>query len=189
LRKSRLASRNAHKLQELQALLPGWEIEPFERAGYPAEDGETYLDNARIKARFAWEPGVWALGEDSGIEVAALGGAPGLRSARSAQGDEVGWVLGELGDAEDRRARYVSELVALTPEGEELRGRGTLEGALARRPSGSEGFGFDPVFVPSGESRTVASLGNEWKARNSHRARAAQALLDAIAERAEPPSG
>ena len=61
-----------------------------ERADYPAEDGETYLDNARIKARFAWEPGLWALGEDSGIEVAALGGAPGLRSARSAQGDEVG---------------------------------------------------------------------------------------------------
>ena len=158
-------------------------------AGYPAEDGETYVDNARIKARFAWEPGVWALGEDSGIEVAALGGAPGLRSARSAEGDEVGWVLRELGDADDRRARYVSELVALTPEGEELRGSGTLEGALALRPSGSEGFGFDPVFVPSGESRTVASLGNEWKARNSHRARAAQALLDAIAERAEPPSG
>jgi XTP/dITP diphosphohydrolase len=189
LRRSRLASRNAHKLQELQALLPGWEIEPFERAGYPAEDGEMYVDNARIKARFAWEPGMWALGEDSGIEVAALGGAPGLRSARSAQGDEVGWVLRELGDAEDRRARYVSELVALTPEGEELRGSGTLEGALARRPSGSEGFGFDPVFVPSGESQTVASLGNEWKARNSHRARAAQALLNAIAERAEPPSG
>ena len=189
MRKSRLASRNAHKLQELQALLPGWEIEPFERAGYPAEDGETYVDNARIKARFAWEPGIWALGEDSGIEVAALGGAPGVRSARSAQGDEVGWVLRELGDADDRRARYVSELVTLTPEGEELRGSGTLEGALARRPSGLEGFGFDPVFVPSGESQTVASLGVEWKGRNSLRGRAAQALLDAIAERTEPPSG
>ena len=180
----RLASRNAHKARELEVLLPGWELEPVERDDYPPETGETYVDNARIKARFAWEPGVWALGEDSGIEVAALGGAPGVRSSRSAAGDEVGWVLRELGDAEDRRARYVSELVALTPEGEELRGSGTLEGAIVRDRSGEEGFGFDPVFVPSGETRTVASLGNKWKSRNSHRARAAQSLLNAIAERA-----
>ena len=179
-----MASRNAHKAHELEALLPGWEIEPLDRDDYPPEDGETYLDNARIKARFAWEPGLWALGEDSGIEVAALGGAPGPHSARSAQGDEVGWVLHELGGTEDRRARYVSELVAISPEGEEVHGSGTLEGAIAWAPSGAEGFGFDPVFVPSGESRTVASLGNEWKSRSSHRARAAQSLLNAIAERA-----
>ena len=180
----RLASRNAHKARELEALLPGWELEPVERDDYPSETGETYVDNARIKARFAWEPGVWALGEDSGIEVVALGGAPGVRSSRSAAGDEVGWVLRELGGGGDRRARYVSELVALTPEGDELRGSGTLEGAIVREPSGAEGFGFDPVFVPSGETRTVASLGNDWKSRNSHRARAAQSLLNAIAERA-----
>jgi XTP/dITP diphosphohydrolase len=187
--RARLASRNAHKARELEALLPGWEIEPLDRDDYPPEDGGTYLDNARIKAQFARAvlgpiPGVWALGEDSGIEVEALGGAPGPQSARSAQGDEVGWVLHELGGSEDRRARYVSELVAISPKGEELRGSGTLEGAIAFRASGAEGFGFDPVFVPSGESRTVASLGNEWKSRNSHRARAAQSLLNAIAERA-----
>ena len=182
--RARLASQNAHKAHELEALLPGWEIEPLDRDDYPPENGETYLDNARIKARFAWEPGLWALGEDSGLEVAALGGAPGLRSARSAQGDEVGWVLRELGDAEDRRARYVSELVAISPDGGELRGSGTLEGAIARAGRGTDGFGFDPVFVPSGESDTVAELGNEWKSRNSHRARAAQSLLNAIVERA-----
>jgi XTP/dITP diphosphohydrolase len=189
LYRASLASRNAHKAHELEALLPGWEIEPLDRVDYPPEDGESYLDNARIKARFARAvlgpvPGWWALGEDSGIEVRALGGAPGPRSARSVQGDEVGWVLHELGGTEDRRARYVSELVAISPEGEELRGSGTLEGEIAWAASGGEGFGFDPVFVPSGESRTVAQLGNEWKSRNSHRARAAQSLLNAIAERA-----
>jgi XTP/dITP diphosphohydrolase len=184
LYRARLASRNPHKARELEALLPGWKVEPLDRADYSPEDGATYLDNARIKARFAWEPGSWALGEDSGLEIAALGGAPGVRSSRSAQGDEVGWALRELGDAADRRARYVSELVAISPEGDELRGRGTLEGEIAREPAGAEGFGFDPVFVPSGESRTVAVLGNEWKTRNSHRARAAQSLLNAIAERA-----
>jgi XTP/dITP diphosphohydrolase len=184
LYRARLASRNAHKAHELEALLPGWVLEPVDREDYPPEDGATYLENARIKARFAWEPGIWALGEDSGIEVAALGGAPGLHSARSAQGDEVGWVLHELGGSEDRRARYVSELVAISPDGEELRGSGTLEGAIAWEASGTGGFGFDPVFVPSGESRTVASLGNECKSRCSHRARAAQSLLNAIAGRA-----
>jgi XTP/dITP diphosphohydrolase len=184
LPRARLASRNPHKARELETLLPGWELEPLGRDDYPPEDGGTYLANARIKARFAWQPGLWALGEDSGLEIAALGGAPGVRSSRSAQGDEVGWALRELGGAEDRRARYVSELVAISPDGEEHRGRGTLEGELAREPSGAEGFGFDPVFVPDGEARTVAVLGDEWKARNSHRARAAQSLLNAIAERA-----
>ena len=76
-----------------------------------------------------------------------------------------------------RRARYVSELVALGPEGEELRGTGTLSGRIAPEPSGAEGFGFDPVFVPDGETKAVAELGNEWKAEHSHRANAARALL------------
>ena len=115
------------------------------------------------------------LGEDSGIEVAALGGAPGIESARWAE-DGVARLLAELEGVEDRRARYVCELVALSPDGEELRGTGTLEGTIAHEPRGGEGFGYDPVFVPDGESRTVAELGNEWKAANSHRARA-RALL------------
>ena len=116
------------------------------------------------------------LGEDSGIEVAALGGAPGIESARWAE-DGVARLLAELKGIEDRRARYVCELVALSPDGEELRGTGTLEGTIAHAPRGGEGFGYDPVFVPRGETQTVAELGNEWKAANSHRARAAAALL------------
>jgi XTP/dITP diphosphohydrolase len=91
-------------------------------------------------------------------------------------------LLAELAGVEGdgRRARYVCELVALSPAGKERRGTGTLEGRIGHKPRGSEGFGFDPIFVPEGEERTVAELGNDWKAENSHRARAAQALLAAL---------
>jgi XTP/dITP diphosphohydrolase len=119
---------------------------------------------------------VWVLGEDSGIEVEALGGAPGVLSARFGGDDPVGRLLAELGDADERGARYVCELVCLAGGGEELRGTGVLEGSIAREPRGSEGFGYDPIFVPEGETRTVAQLGVDWKRRNSHRARAAAAL-------------
>ena len=124
----------------------------------------------------------WVLGEDSGIEVAALGGGPGRQSARSGGDDPVGWLLDQLAGVEDRRARYVSELVILSPAGDELRGTGTLEGGIATQPRGSEGFGFDPIFVPVGETRTVAELGNDWKRENSHRANAARALLLSLRE-------
>jgi len=84
-------------------------------------------------------------------------------------------------EGDGRRARYVCELVALSPEGEEVRGTGTLEGRIADEARGSGGFGFDPVFQPDGEERTVAELGDDWKRANSHRARAAKALLDRVA--------
>ena len=119
------------------------------------------------------------LGEDSGIEVAALGGAPGVRSARWAE-DPIARLLAELEGVTDRRARYVCELVAIAPGGRELRGTGTLQGRIADAPRGSEGFGYDPVFVPDGEELTVAELGNAWKRANSHRARAAAALNAAL---------
>jgi XTP/dITP diphosphohydrolase len=122
------------------------------------------------------------LGEDSGLEAFGLGGRPGLASNRWAAGeDPVEKLLRELEGVEDRAARYVCELVALTPEREEVRGMGTLEGRIAKDRRGSEGFGYDPVFIPDGETRTVAELGNAWKAGHSHRARAAQALLEARA--------
>jgi XTP/dITP diphosphohydrolase len=98
-------------------------------------------------------------------------------------------LLRELEGVENRRARYVCELVALSPAGDELRGTGTLEGRIADDPRGSEGFGFDPIFVPEGEERTVAELGDEWKAANSHRARAAAALRQALESRRDPPRG
>jgi len=120
------------------------------------------------------------LGEDSGIEVVALGGWPGIHSARWAE-DPIRHLLAELEGVRDRRARYVCELVALAPDGREFRGTGTLEGRIAESPRGSEGFGYDPIFVPEGEERTVAELGNAWKQANSHRARAAAELRRALA--------
>lgn len=173
-----LASQNRNKLRELSALLPDWELEPLDAEDYPPETGETYYENARGKAVFGPDD-AWVLGEDSGLEVEALGGRPGIRSARyGAEGTEaIERLLGELRGVEDRAARYVCELVLIAPDGRELRGTGVLQGRIAEEASGSEGFGYDPVFVPEGEQRTVAELGNEWKSRNSHRARAARSLL------------
>ena len=180
-----LCSRNRHKARELERLLPGWTIEPLDRDDYPPETGSTYYENARIKADFGRAHATgWVLAEDSGLEVEALGGRPGVLSARYAPEGPPAVVklLGELEEVEDRRARYVSELVLLDPGGRELRGTGTLEGRIAHEPAGSEGFGYDPVFIPDGEERTVAELGNGWKAERSHRARAAGALLRALGD-------
>jgi XTP/dITP diphosphohydrolase len=157
------------------------ELDVLDADGYPPEGEESYVENARAKAVYGREVGpaeAWMLGEDSGLEVVALGGAPGVRSARyGAEGGEaIERLLGELRGVEDRRARYVCELVLLGPGGEELRGSGVLKGRIAREARGSEGFGYDPVFLPAGEEATVAELGNAWKAESSHRARAAADL-------------
>lgn len=192
----RLVSRNEHKLRELRALLPDWEIELLEAAEEPAETGETFYENALAKARFGRSVGgqdLWILGEDSGLGVEGLGGRPGIRSARYAgehatDEENVRRLLDELEGigTEDRRARYVSELVLLSPEREEFRGTGTLSGRIAEEQRGEEGFGYDPVFVPEGETQTVAELGDEWKREHSHRARAARALAQAVGEARQP---
>jgi XTP/dITP diphosphohydrolase len=182
-RNAALCSRNRHKARELEALLPGWTLEPLDRDDYPPETGEAYYDNARIKADFGREHTTgWVLAEDSGLAVDALGGRPGVHSARYAPegAPAIAKLLGELEGVEDRRAHYVSELVLLAPDGRELRGTGSLLGRIASEARGNEGFGYDPIFVPNGEQRTVAQLGDEWKAENSHRARAARALLAAL---------
>jgi XTP/dITP diphosphohydrolase len=191
-----VASRNASKLRELSALLP-WRLEALDEDGYPDEGSDSYYENARAKAAYALEvrPGAWTLGEDSGIEVAALGGGPGVRSARYGKDEgmrAVARLLRDLDGVEDRRARYLCELVLLGPGGEELRGTGLLTGRISTEPRGSEGFGYDPVFIPQGEDRTAAELGNSWKAENSHRARAAEELLRqarGLVEIGAPPVG
>ena len=180
-----LASRNANKLSELRRALPGWEIALLDSDDEPVEDGLTFLGNARIKARHGQaHAGAedWVAGEDSGIEVEALDGKPGVHSARWAD-DPVERLLAELKGVVDRRARYVCELVALAPDGSEVRATGTLEGVISEAPRGDEGFGYDPIFVPLGETETVAELGNEWKSAHSHRAKAAAALAEALESR------
>jgi XTP/dITP diphosphohydrolase len=191
----KLASQNEHKLRELRLLLPDWDLELLDAGALPEETGETFYENARAKARFgrtASTSDVWMLGEDSGLEVEGLGGRPGIRSARYAGADaadeeNVACLLEELEGArgEERRARYVCELVCLSPEQVEFRGTGTLAGRIAKNRRGTGGFGYDPVFVPEGETRTVAELGDAWKARHSHRARAAHALRAAVGSEAE----
>jgi XTP/dITP diphosphohydrolase len=184
---ARLASGNDNKLRELARVLVGWDLGLVDADRYPPEEGSTYYENALAKARYGlrFVDDGWVLGEDSGIEVDGLGGAPGIRSARFGGDDPVGRLLAELRavEGDGRRGRYVCELVALSPSGEEVRGTGVLEGRISEEPAGSEGFGYDPIFVPAGEEQTVAELGNEWKAENSHRARAARDLLRAMASR------
>ena len=190
-----LASTNEHKLRELRALLPEWEIEPLGAGAMPNETGATFYDNARAKARFGHASAGaddWTLGEDSGLEVEGLGGRPGIRSARYAgpdasDEDNVAKLLAELASAANdaRRARYVCELVCLSPAREEFRGTGALVGRIAAGARGAAGFGYDPVFVPEGLDRTVAELGDAWKREHSHRARAARALLEAVGAAAD----
>ena len=184
-----LATQNENKVRELRAALPGWDVEPIGPFDSPEETGTSFYENARLKARFGRElvePDAWAAGEDSGLEVEALDGRPGIRSARyagEAASDEENVVklLAELEDVpEPRLARYVSELVCLSPDGEEVRAGGTLSGSIAHEPRGSQGFGYDPIFIPERETKTVAELGDAWKATNSHRARAAHALASAL---------
>ncbi len=189
-----LVSTNPHKARELNDALPGWDIEPL-GAELPDETGSSFYENARGKAEFArtaLPDEVWILAEDSGLEVEALSGAPGIRSARYAgpgasDADNVARLLAELRGVPKKRrgARFVAELVCLPPRGGELGGRGSIEGTIAEEPRGSHGFGYDPVFVPEGEARTVAELGNAWKREHSHRARAARALLESIRAHAE----
>jgi len=172
-----LATGNQHKLDEFRRALSGWEIELVVATAYPPETGTTYVENARGKAEHGRtvSADVWVIGEDSGIEVMALDGRPGLESARWAA-DGVARLLEELAEGGDRRARYVCTIVAIGPEGREVVAEGKLSGTIATERSGDEGFGYDPIFVPEGETRTVAELGDGWKAVNSHRARAAGAL-------------
>jgi len=180
-----LASRNENKLRELRAALPDWEIALLQTRDEPDEDGATFAANARIKAlhgRAHAPVGAWVAGEDSGIEVDALDGRPGVHSARWAE-DGVARLLAELGDIGDRRARYVCEVVAISPSRDEHEARGALEGTIAHERRGDEGFGYDPIFIPLGETRTVAELGDAWKTEHSHRAQAARALARVLAKR------
>jgi XTP/dITP diphosphohydrolase len=173
-----LASQNPHKLEELRRTLPGWEIELLGRSDAQPEHGATFEENARIKARFGRghaPSDAWAVGEDSGIEVEALGGGPGIHSARWDE-KPLERLLAELQHAADRRCRYRCVMVAIGPDGTELVSDGKLEGVVAQAPRGTEGFGYDPLFVPVGEALTVAELGDAWKSRRSHRARAARDL-------------
>jgi XTP/dITP diphosphohydrolase len=181
-----LATRNAHKVTEMKRLLEpaGIEVEPLpEELELPPEDGTTFADNALAKAlAAAAETGRPSIADDSGVEAAALGGAPGVRSARFAGAqatDEQNLEKLALEAPADSRLRYVCALAYVNPEtGEERVFFGDCRGQLARVRAGSNGFGYDPVFVPdaTGDNRTMAELTDAEKDAISHRGHAVRAL-------------
>jgi XTP/dITP diphosphohydrolase len=188
-----LATRNADKLRELADLLGGLGVEFVSLADYPevpevAETGATYLDNARAKAlAVARACGTAALGDDSGIEVDALGGRPGLHSARYSGGrsaDNLALLLHQLEGVptEQRTARFRCALVVALPDGRTLTAEGTCEGVIAGAPRGSHGFGYDPVFVDPASGQTFGEMDPARKHALSHRARACGALRPHLAD-------
>jgi XTP/dITP diphosphohydrolase len=184
-----LATRNPHKLRELREALPGIEIDPLpDDVELPPETGETFAENAVIKARAAQSAtGRAAIADDSGIVAYGLGGRPGVRSARYAgenAGDEenLAKLLREVGEQDDRRVAYVSVIALVTEDGEESLFKGRCEGTLASEPRGSGGFGYDPAFIPDDtgpdDRRTMAELAPAEKHAISHRGRAARKLAE-----------
>jgi XTP/dITP diphosphohydrolase len=181
-----LASRNEHKLRELGRLLAPHELAPLPRGvGLPPETGDSFEQNARMKAAAAaGAAGMPAVADDSGIEAAALGGAPGIRSARFAgegatDEENLAKLLRDVPADGDRRVAYVCALAYAEPGGESHVVEGRCEGVLSEEPRGGGGFGYDPAFIPAdlGDGRTMAELAPEEKHAISHRGRAARALV------------
>lgn len=194
-----LASANPDKVREIVALLgavPGLEL--VARPSHVpevVEDGETLLDNARLKARaLRTATGEAAVADDTGLEVEALGGAPGVESARFAGEDatyagNVAKLISELDrigavTPDRRRARFRTVALVAFPDGGELWAEGEVRGTIATDPRGSGGFGYDPVFVPDGSGgRTFAELASDEKEAVSHRGRAFRGLARRLADR------
>jgi XTP/dITP diphosphohydrolase len=188
-----LASANPDKVAEivaiLSAALPAVELAPRPaHAGEVVEDGDTLLDNARLKARaIAQAAGAPAVADDTGLEVGALGGAPGVLTARFAGPDatyaaNVARLLAEMEGVRNRHAVFRTVAIVVWPDGREVWAEGAVEGTIATGPRGSSGFGYDPVFVPdAGGGLTFAELGPAGKHELSHRGRAFRALAERLA--------
>ncbi len=189
-----VASRNEGKIREILHLLEGMGIAVTSLADHPdipeiVEDGETFLENARTKARaVAMATGSWALADDSGLAVDVLGGRPGVHSARYAgrQGDHAAnnaKLLEELRDVSDaeRSAAFVCTMVLMAPDGREWSVTGRCAGRIGHALTGTEGFGFDPLFVVEGEEgRTMAELPLARKNAISHRGKALREVIAVI---------
>ncbi|MGI8983156.1 MAG: RdgB/HAM1 family non-canonical purine NTP pyrophosphatase [Acidimicrobiales bacterium] len=186
-----LATANPDKARELAGLLAGFDVVP-RPAALPdvEEDADTLEGNARLKAVAVSDAtGELAVADDTGLEVDALGGRPGVYAARYAgpgatYADNVAKLLEELAGvpAPARTARFRTVAIARFPDGREVVAEGVVEGVIAEAPTGGDGFGYDPVFVPAGgDSRTFAQMTGDEKARLSHRGRALRALAAELA--------
>jgi len=190
-----LATQNAHKLVEMRRILDeaGLDIELIGTDVYPdltdvAETGSTFAANALLKARSVCaETGLPAIADDSGLGVDALNGMPGIFSARwsGSHGDDLAnlnLLLGQIADVPDARrgAAFHCAAAVVLPDGTERVVEGSIDGHLIREPRGSNGFGYDPIFVPVGESRTTGEMSAEEKDAISHRGRAMRALVPVL---------
>ena len=189
-----IASNNAHKIQEIKQILSGRfdEILSLREAGVDhetVEDGETFMDNALKKAREISEiTGCAALADDSGLCVNALGGAPGIISARYAGGgvehstdaENNTLLLENLKNTTDRSAYFICTVALVYPDGREICAEGYMHGSIIDSPRGAQGFGYDPLFLPDGETRTAAELSDGEKNAISHRGNALKNLLSKI---------
>ncbi|MCB8915740.1 MAG: RdgB/HAM1 family non-canonical purine NTP pyrophosphatase [Thermoleophilales bacterium] len=189
-----LATRNQHKIRELEEIIPGVTLRGLpDDLESPPETGDTFEENALIKARAAREAtGEAVIADDSGLEVDALGGRPGVLSARYAgdkatDGENLAKVLAELGDTSADTARYVCVIALIDDSGEHLF-RGTCEGRLIGEPRGEGGFGYDPAFVPEAtgpeDGKTMAEISPKAKNAISHRGAAARLLARHLADQA-----
>lgn len=187
-----LATRNAHKICEFAGLLPGWTVLPLPGdVELPPETGSTFAENALGKARAAATAlGRPAIADDSGIAAPALGGAPGIHSARYAgehatDGENLAKLIDELTRLDDRRVEYVCAIAYAEPGGEQRVFTGRCAGTLTAEIRGEGGFGYDPAVIPDDydDSRTMAELSRAEKDAISHRGRAARELLAWLASR------
>jgi XTP/dITP diphosphohydrolase len=190
-----VATGNKGKLQEIQLLLK--EIPDLvlhsqgEISGFSTrpEDGKTFLENARIKTRTlrSVKNQHWVMGEDSGLEVEGMNKLPGIHSARYAgpkasDSENISKLLKMMAikPMANRNARFVCSLVVFSPNGEEWNFEGEMKGTIAKTPAGNLGFGYDPVFIPEGQTKTLAELGPGFKNQNSHRAQALRQFLQKL---------
>ncbi len=185
-----VATHNAHKLEEIRGILPGFSIVADDPDGVE-ETAPDFAGNALIKVRAiaSRHKGAWCMADDSGLEVAALGGAPGVRSARYA-GEPTdtkannALLLKNLEGVENRKANFTCAIALAAPDGTEHVVEGKCFGAISASPSGSHGFGYDPLFVPDGYDKSFAELGPDVKNAISHRSRAlaeAKKTIEAVA--------
>lgn len=186
-----IATRNPGKTAELRRILADLPVELLDAGDVELpeveETGTTFMANALAKARSATAAsGLPCVADDSGLVIDALGGEPGVRSARYAglHGDDetnLRLVLERMRDVSDRRARFVCAAVLATPDGREWTAEGVLEGTVLDAPRGSGGFGYDPIFLPHGDDRTTAEMPASEKDAISHRGQAFRALHEAVA--------
>jgi XTP/dITP diphosphohydrolase len=187
-----LAGNNEKKLKEMRQILSKVNIDviSMKEAGVstdPEETGSTFEDNALIKAQGVMKLcGLPAIADDSGLVVEALGGEPGIYSARygapdcKSDEDRIRLLLSKMSNLEQRNAKFVSSIVCVFPNGDKLTAYGECKGKISYSPSGSGGFGYDPVFYLPEYGKTMAQLDPQLKNRISHRAKAIEALKDKL---------